>query len=112
MSYKPEQISRCRRMLCRKAAARAARTAKKAATRLRRRAERVDPEDAPALFRRGYLGDLARANAQLARREAMRGHRLPADIDAAIAESIAEVDRLERALEYYTDLLADLGGLL
>jgi len=47
MSLKPEQIGRNTRYLTRKAAARARRDAKKATTRLMRRAVAVDPESAP-----------------------------------------------------------------
>lgn len=53
MAYKPEMIKRHR--LCDGAATRAKRTAKKAVTRLRRRAERRDPENAPATFRKGWI---------------------------------------------------------
>lgn len=55
MAYKPEQKHHWIGKMTRKAAARAARTAKKAVTRLRRRAERHDPEGAPATFRQGYV---------------------------------------------------------
>ena len=53
MAYKPEACYRSR--LCRKAEARAKRDAKKAATRLRRRAEKRDPENAPTMFKKGYI---------------------------------------------------------
>lgn len=55
MAYKPENIGR-RNMLCDKASARARRDAKKAATRLMRRASKRDPENAPTgRIVRGYI---------------------------------------------------------
>lgn len=54
MAYKPEKVAR--NYLCPKAAARARRSAKKAATRLMRRAGKADPENAPTrTITRGYL---------------------------------------------------------
>lgn len=57
MSYKPEKIPRRRRcMLTDGAYVRARRTAKRAATRLMRRAAKADPEGAPVRrIVRGYL---------------------------------------------------------
>lgn len=54
MAYKPE-LSGYRSRLCPKAEARARRDAKKAATRLRRRAEKRDPESAPTKFMKGWI---------------------------------------------------------
>lgn len=54
MSYKPEKIgSVC--YLTRKAEARARRSAKRAATRVVRRAAKLDPEGAPARVFRGWI---------------------------------------------------------
>jgi hypothetical protein len=57
MALKPESIAAATRLIARtsKKAARRRRTAKHAVTRLRRRAERIDPEGAPVDFRGGYL---------------------------------------------------------
>lgn len=57
MAYKPESIAAATHLMDRdsRKAARRKRTAKLAATRLRRRAERRDPEHAPSDFRGGYL---------------------------------------------------------
>jgi hypothetical protein len=54
MAFKPEKVAR--NYLTPKAAARARRDAKKAATRLARRAAKADPEGAPVRrITRGYL---------------------------------------------------------
>lgn len=53
MAYKPEQVDR-RHPYCKGALRRLARDSKKAATRKRRRAEKLDPENAPARVIRGY----------------------------------------------------------
>lgn len=57
MAFKPESIAAATKLIDRdsKKAARRRRTAKRAVTRLRRRAERIDPENAPGDFRGGYL---------------------------------------------------------
>lgn len=54
MAYKPERCG-YHTYLCSKAEARARRDAKKAATRLARRAAKRDPENAPARFMRGWI---------------------------------------------------------
>lgn len=53
MAYKPEKIDNG--PLTKGGKARARRDAKKAATRLRRRAEKRDPEFAPTRFMRGWI---------------------------------------------------------
>jgi hypothetical protein len=53
MAYKPEKIDNG--PISRRAKSRAARDAKRAATRLRRRAEKRDPENAPTRFMKGWI---------------------------------------------------------
>lgn len=56
MAYKPEKIDpHAHHVLCPKSLARSRRTAKKAATRLVRRAAKRDPENAPARIYRGWV---------------------------------------------------------
>lgn len=57
MAHKPESIAAATKLMDRDShkAARRKRTAKRAVTRIRRRAERMDPENAPDYVRGGWV---------------------------------------------------------